>query len=1472
MTVDQLATETICNIAQGRQMLKHTSETNPRGRQLPERKQVQQLTKRLMFFWPKILLAAIATLWMSASTAQTTPNTITVAPSVAGYFYGAYDIPGATEGYESTSLADTWAYAQASAATPPYPGYTVVVSGLQPISSLDGIQQVYEFDVTYTYGSYIATFPQHIVAQFVCPAGFAETYNSDGSVLWCTLTIPNVQPPPKNCRSCFGNPIYAATGQKVQVETDYSDAAGLNFTRTYRSNNGFFASVLTQAFADGSTTAGTLSTACYPASTGTGNGINCIPYMSTGSQRYQLVTDDGLSIGFSGPNNAVTANADINERVTQLTVSGATEWQVKRDDDTTELYNATGNLIQKTARGGRTFTYTYSTGSTPPTIAPTPGLLLTESDGFGHVLSWQYNASGQMIQMTDPSGALYQYSYDSSGNLSGVNYPDGASKTYSYNESANTSGTNLPTALTGITDENGVRYATFQYNSSGLAVNTQHAGGVNSYTFNYASPGINTSVTDPLGTSRTYSFQQSLSYDLDGSQTQPGGTQSETYDANGNPASVTDYNGNVTNSVYDLTRNLETSRTEAYGTAQARTISTQWNAAWRQPALITEPNRNTAFTYDSLGNVLTKTVTDTTVSSNVARTWTYTYDSYGRMLTATGPRTDVNSTTTNTYYSCSSGTQCGRVQTSTNALGQVTTFNTYNAYGQPLTITDPNGVVATLTYDARTRVSSRQVGAETIGFSYYPTGLVQTVTLPDSSTLTYTYDGAHRLTKVADGTGNYVSYTLDAMGNRTASSAYDPNNTLSRTHSWVFNNLNELYQDTSAAGATTTLGYDANGNSISSAAPLSRTTASQYDALNRMNQVTDPASGITQLGYDANDNVASVTDPLSLQTTYAYDGFGELTQQSSPATGATAKTYDSGGNMQTLTDARGAVAAYTYDALNRVTAASYQVGGTTDQSILYTYDAGSNGLGRLTGASDADHTLAWSYDALGRVTGKAQTVGWVTLSVGYGYSNGDLTAMRTPSGQTVTYTYADHQITGITVNSTSVLTTASYEPFGPVRGWAWGNGTTEVRLHNTDGNQSQVSGIESVAFSYDDAERITGIANSTNTALSWSDGYDSLDRLTGAAQSGTTLGWSYDADGNRLQQLGASAPSLLWAGASFTYNGRGRMSSATAQGSTVDYVYNAIGQMIDKSGASTTLLLYDEAGHLLGEYTGAGALIQETMWLGDLPVATLQPNGSGGVSIYYIHADQLNAPRTITRPTDNAILWRWDADPYGTSAANPNPQGQGTFSYNLRFPGQYYQVETGLMYNYFRDYDPSSGRYVESDPIGLEGGINTYAYAGGNPISNSDPLGLTYVTNWNYFWSWFFGAGSNVRTYGPNDVETQEMEQSVAAQQMRDAFQKAGCKNVKGLNYGTAQAYVDTTANPWTADWGSTAFEVGGFAGGSVVNNGDGTATYSFPNVSGTHSFFFHVVPDRQSSTGMMRNITQRFTWTEPTGSGCGCQ
>jgi RHS repeat-associated protein len=113
-----------------------------------------------------------------------------------------------------------------------------------------------------------------------------------------------------------------------------------------------------------------------------------------------------------------------------------------------------------------------------------------------------------------------------------------------------------------------------------------------------------------------------------------------------------------------------------------------------------------------------------------------------------------------------------------------------------------------------------------------------------------------------------------------------------------------------------------------------------------------------------------------------------------------------------------------------------------------------------------------------------------------------------------------------------------------------------------------------------------------------------------------------------------------------------------------------------------------------------------------------------GRSYFYVHTDHLSTPRMIEQPGTDQLVWRWDADPFGTAAPNENPAGLGTFTYNLRFPGQYYQAEIGLNQNVFRDYDPLAGKYVESDPIGVRGGIDTYAYVGDNPLTFHDPSGL----------------------------------------------------------------------------------------------------------------------------------------------------
>jgi RHS repeat-associated protein len=361
--------------------------------------------------------------------------------------------------------------------------------------------------------------------------------------------------------------------------------------------------------------------------------------------------------------------------------------------------------------------------------------------------------------------------------------------------------------------------------------------------------------------------------------------------------------------------------------------------------------------------------------------------------------------------------------------------------------------------------------------------------------------------------------------------------------------------------------------------------------------------------------------------------------------------------------------------------------------------------------------------------------------------------LTTPSGQVIGYTYSNHSITGITVNGIQLVTAVAEEPFGDVHGWTWGNGTAEIRSHDADGNAYQIGGPEVSTYGYDNAFRITGATNAANSALSWTYAYDAVDRITTAAKTSTTLGWTYDATNNRTAQTGSGASTFTtpvtsnqlgsvsgtltrtytydssgnpasYTGASFTYNNRSRLLTATVGGSTTTYLYDALGQRIQKSGgpAGTVVFVYDQNGHLTGEYSSTGVLIEETVWLGDIPVATIRPAGVG-ITTYYIHADNLGTPRIISRPSDNAIMWRWDADPYGSAAANSNPAGQGVFTYNLRFLGQYSDSESGLNYNYMRNYDPQIGRYAESDPAGLLGGLNTYAYANGDPVDNADPTG-----------------------------------------------------------------------------------------------------------------------------------------------------
>ena len=1064
--------------------------------------------------------------------------------------------------------------------------------------------------------------------------------------------------------------------------------------------------------------------------------------------------DDGHILNFAASGSSLTAEAGVSARLS-ATANG---YQLTDDNDDVESYDSTGKLLSIVDRAGNPLTLSYDA---------TTDLLSSVTDAFGDGLVFTHDGSNRLSTVALQNGVAFTYGYDGASHLSTVTNPDGSSHQFLHTSS------NWYTGISSLVDENGATVFSLSYDTWGRVL-TSTLGGVSaSMNFTYNADGT-TTETDSLGAVRTFSDKEIGGHDLISAITGApcpscGYSPATTYDAAGWVSSRTDYNGNRTCYTNDPIRGLELVRVEGFapgstcptglasytptaGTAQ-RKISTQWSSTWRLPSLITEATHTTAFTFDPAGTVHTKKITDTTVSPTVSRTWAYTYNSFGQVLTVDGPLTNGD-VTTYTYNTCSTGGGCGQPATIKNPAGHIITFNTYNAYGQPLTITDANSVVTTLTYDLRQRLKSSTVGSELTQYGYWPTGLLKTVTLPDGSIVTYAYDAAHRLTTITDGVGNYLSYApLDALGNHTNENSYDPSGVLHRAHTRVFNTLNQLSEVINAAGTvsvTTTYGFDLNGNLTLIAAPLARNTGNQFDELNRIKQITDPASGITKLAYNEDDRLTSVIDPRTLATSYTNNGFGEVTKVVSPDTGTSLTTYDASGHVKTTTDARGAVGTYTVDNLYRVKQIAY-----TDQTLIYGYDAGTNGKGRLTSASDANHSMSWSYDPQGRVKTKGQTVAGIARSVGYTYTNGDLVTLVTPSGQTITYGYTNHRITSIKVGSTTLLSGVTYDPFGPATGWTWGNNTSTVtRAFDEDGLPHQLTSA-GVTYGYtpDSASRITGITDSGLATDTFTFTYDLLDRVKTGTSTLKNRGYTYDANSNRLTTTGTTASTehidpasnrlssttggiartygydlagntTSFTGEVFTFNQRGRMSSATSSAGATNYVYNALGQLIEKSGnGGTTLFVYDEAGHLLGEYSSTGALVQETIWMGDTPVATLRPNGSTGCTstlcIFYVHTDHLGTPRKITRPSDNSLMWRWDPDTFGSAPPT------GTLTYNLRFPGQYALSESGLNYNGRRTYDPQMGRYLESDRLGLFGGsYSTYSYTNNNPLMRIDPFGL----------------------------------------------------------------------------------------------------------------------------------------------------
>jgi RHS repeat-associated protein len=687
----------------------------------------------------------------------------------------------------------------------------------------------------------------------------------------------------------------------------------------------------------------------------------------------------------------------------------------------------------------------------------------------------------------------------------------------------------------------------------------------------------------------------------------------------------------------------------------------------------------------------------------------------------------------------------------------------------PSTSGQNSTLVATVSPAAAAGTVTFKDGSTTLGTGTLSSGVATLAT-------SFTATGAHSLTAVYAGNASYATSTSSAVAQTVTAAGVLPPAPIASAP--IVN-----YEYDAQGNPTKTIqAPGVSGFGFESKA--------SYDALYRVKDTTDPKLGKTQLQYDGGDRTTQVTDPRNLVTQYPRDGLGQATQLISPDTGTASHTYDAAGNLKTRTDSRGVLATNTYDVLNRLTNTVYSKTGMTTQTYGWTYDetgAGyANGVGRLTSTTHPSGSTQYTYDAQGRLLTDIQRVSAATgansaqisTTVTYGYdAAGHTTSIVYPSGRKLVVSYTDGQPTAMSLakDSTStpvnLITGLAFEPFGGVSTWQWqlNSGTqSNDKAYDTSGRLIRYRLGNTVRdLSYDAADRITGythydaLSAAAQTSLNQNFGYDANGQLTSVTTASASWTLNYDANGNRtsatlngvtstytpettsnrLTSITNPARSFGYdsagnttsdtGGYTATYDASGRLATITKASVTTTYSYNGLGQRVRKfsstGAASTTLFVYDQDGQLLGEYNSAGTPLREYVWLGSTPIAVFQPNGSNNPLVYYLHTDHLGTPRLVT-DTANNIRWRWLAEPFGTTAPEDNPSSLGVFTQNLRFPGQFADSESGLFYNYFRNYDSSTGRYTTSDPIGLDGGINTYAYVSNNPLSGIDPQGLFEYT------------------------------------------------------------------------------------------------------------------------------------------------
>ena len=584
---------------------------------------------------------------------------------------------------------------------------------------------------------------------------------------------------------------------------------------------------------------------------------------------------------------------------------------------------------------------------------------------------------------------------------------------------------------------------------------------------------------------------------------------------------------------------------------------------------------------------------------------------------------------------------------------------------------------------------------------------------------------------------------------------------LALQNSHVFDNRNRLIESRQPhlddIDSIVRYELDPESNLIGMIDPRGNRSSSVYDPSNRLIESTHRLNGVTEYEYDLLDQLVSVTAPNGVVTRFENDLIGRRITEISPDRGTISYQYDLANNMTEKVDGRGVVTQYSYDQLERLETKTFPANSV--ENVSYSYDNCAFGLGYVCQIDDETGQTRYQYDSFGNLVQQEKDELGQTYLTQYQYDDGDnLIQMTYPSGRVINYgrdgiRRIDSISTSLNGTSQVIVDNIQYRGDHQMTQCRFGNNLEDNRSYDLQGrvlNQVLATGTSTLDSRFYNYDQNSNILSRTTTPQTSNYQYDPLDRLIEDQIDNQQANQynDYDLNHNRLQEGQADVnqrqyfyqnqSNRLWIRETLnpdslsnqlpilrrteTYNNANRRTLVLDENSNMiaSFLYNAQGQRTRKTTPEgVTVFHYNLAGQLISETTDTGELIKDYLWHGMNPVAQIvHHRDAANDELYYLHTDHLHTPRFATNQSGQ-IVWQWEGQAFGETV----DLATETISFNLRFPGQYIDRETGTYYNYFRDYDPGVGRYLQSDPIGLAGGLNTYAYVGANPVNYIDPYG-----------------------------------------------------------------------------------------------------------------------------------------------------